>query len=130
MKLDKSKYIVQELVEKGLLPDDKVEEAIKVISNEGKFNKEYQTKQTILKYLETYSNSLVKEADLEAVYSAIQAKFKEDAELTSEDIKTQAHNYLNKEGKYNDKYKLPAYVDLVDEFFTSFPFPKVYVRKL
>lgn len=130
MNLNKTKYIVAELIEKGIVSEEKAEAAALVINNEGKFNKEYQTKQTILKYLETYSSSLVKEADLEAVYSAIQAKFKEDAELTSEDIKTQAHNYLNKEGKYNDKYKLPAYVNVVDEFFTSFPFPKVYVRKL
>lgn len=126
MNLNKTKYIVAELIEKGIVSEDKAEAAALIINNEGKFNKEYQTKQTILKYLETYSSSLVKEADLEAVYSAIQAKFKEDAELTSEDIKTQAHNYLNKEGKY----KLPAYVNVVDEFFTSFPFPKVYVRKL
>lgn len=127
MNLNKTQYIVEELVEAGLVSKDNSDKVSAIINNEAKFNKEYQTKKIIHSYLTDYSNSLVKEADVEAVYSIIKSKFKDDAELTNDDIKIQAYNYLVKEDKY-DRYKLPS-VKLVEDLFTSFPFPKVYVKR-
>lgn len=129
MNLNKTKYIVAKLIEKGIVSEDKAEAAALIINNEGKFNKEYQTKKIIHSYLADYSSSIVKEADVEAIYSIIKSKFKDDAELTNEDIKTQAYSYLVKEGKYV-KYKLPLEeFKLIEDMFTSFSFPKVYVKR-
>lgn len=121
--LNKTKYIVAELIEKSIVSEDKAEAAAFIINNEGKFNKEYQTKKIIHSYLVDYSSSIVKEADVEAVYSIINSKFKDDAELTNEDIKAQAYNYLLKESKYSN-FKCQAN-SLVESLFPS---SNIYVR--
>ena len=128
MTIKSTYYVVRELIEKGIVSEDKAEAAALIINNEGKFNKEYQTKKIIHSYLVDHSSSIVKEADVEAVYSIIKSKFKADAELTNDDITIQAYNYLVKESKY-DKYKLPNEFKLVEDMFTSFPFPKLYVKR-
>jgi hypothetical protein len=97
--LNKTKYIVDELIEKGIVSKEKAEAAALIINNEGKFNKEYQTKKIIHSYLTDYSSSIIREADVEAVYSIIKGKFRDYAELSKDDITIQAHNYLVKEGK-------------------------------
>ena len=121
--LNKTKYIVDELIEKGIVSKEKAEAAALIINNEGKFNKEYQTKKSIHNYLTDYSSSIVKEADVEAVYSIIKGKFRDDAELTNEDIKAQAYNYLLKENKYSN-FKCQAN-SLVESLFPS---SNIYVK--
>jgi carbamoylphosphate synthase small subunit len=101
MNLNKTHYIVAELIERGIVSENKAKAAALIINNEGKFNKEYQTKKVIHSYLVEYGSSIVEEADVEAVYSIIKSKFKDDAELTNEDIKAQAYSYLIKENKYS-----------------------------
>ena len=123
MNIKSTYYVVRELIEKGIVSEEKAEAAALIINNEGKFNKEYQTKKRIHSYLTDYSSSIVKEADVEAVYSIIKGKFRDDAELTNEDIKAQAYNYLLKENKYSN-FKCQAN-SLVESLFPS---SNIYVK--
>ena len=123
MNLNKTKYIVAELIEKGIISKDKSEAATLIINNEGKYNKEYQTKKVIYSYLVDWSNSLIKEADVEAVYSIIKSKFRDEVELTNEDIKSQVYSYLSKENKYNN-FKGQT-TNLVESIFPS---SNIYVK--
>jgi carbamoylphosphate synthase small subunit len=123
MNIKSTYYVVRELIEKGIVSEEKAEAAALIINNEGKFNKEYQTKKSIHSYLTDYSSSIVKEADVEAVYSIIKGKFRDDAELTNEDIKAQAYNYLLKENKYSN-FKCQAN-SLVESLFPS---SNIYVK--
>jgi len=99
MKLNTTPYIVQELLDKGYISSDNKDKVAEVLANEGKLSKEYQVKSKILNYLEYFSGSLVKEVDVNSIYSNIKAKFKEDAELENGDIRYQVLDYLKKEKK-------------------------------
>ena len=123
MNIKSTYYVVRELMEKGIVSEEKAEAAALIINNEGKFNKEYQTKKIIHSYLTDYSSSIIREADVEAVYSIIKGKFRDDAELTNEDIKAQAYNYLLKENKYSN-FKCQAN-SLVESLFPS---SNIYVK--
>ena len=97
--LNKTDYVIKELIEKGLINQEKVDEVTKVINSEGKLSKEYQLKKTILDYLTYNSSSPVTEADIDAVYSATQARYKNGVEITKEHIKVEVMLYLDKEKK-------------------------------
>lgn len=123
MTIKSTYYVVRELIDKGIVSEDKAEAAALIINNEGKFNKEYQTKKVIYSYLVDWSNSLIKEADVEAVYSIIKSKFRDEVELTNEDIKSQVYSYLSKENKYNN-FKGQT-TNLVESIFPS---SNIYVK--
>jgi hypothetical protein len=55
MNIKSTYYVVRELIEKGIVSEEKAEAAALIINNEGKFNKEYQTKKSIHNYLTDYS---------------------------------------------------------------------------
>ena len=99
--LNKTTYVIQELIDKGLINKDQVDEVTKIINSEGKLSKEYQLKKTILDYLTWNSSSPVTEADIDAVYSATQARYKEGVEITKQHIKVEVMVYLDKEKKAN-----------------------------
>jgi hypothetical protein len=129
MKLNTTPYIVQELLDKGYISADNKDKVAEVIAGEGKLSKEYQIKSKILNYLEYFSGSLVKEVDVNSVYSDIKAKFKEDAELEDGDIRYQVLNYLKKENKVAGYCHVADLVDktLVDAIkgFSGFRYYKV-----
>lgn len=123
MNLNKTQYIVEELVEAGLVSLDNFDKVLAIIDNEAKFNKEYQTKKTIYDYLSRYSSSLVNQAEVDAVLEFISSKYKEDAKLTKEDIKLQVISYL----KSNKTYKFEqeeSFSNLVDSIFRVTPIVK------
>lgn len=102
MKLDNTKYIVEDLISKGLVTSDNKDKVADVIAAGGETNKEYQTKKWILHYLEYYSGSLIEEADIDAVYSTIKSKYKEDFKLEKEHIRFDVLSYLKKENKFGN----------------------------
>ena len=114
--LNKTDYVIKELIEKGLIKETQVDEVTKVINNEGKLSKEYQLKKIILDYLTYNSTSPVTEADIEAVYKATQDRFKEGVEITKEHLKVEVMIYLAKEKKAN---KDPL-DELTDSFYKLF----------
>ena len=120
MKLDNVEYIVKDLITKGLVSLEDKDKVTEVISAQGKTNKEYQIKQWILYYLEFYSNSLIKESDVNEVFSTINCKYKEDFVLEKEHIRFDVLNYLKKNKNMNnvkdEKLKLS---NLLDEFFKT-----------
>ena len=123
MNLNKTQYIVEELVEAGLVSLDNFDKVLAIIDNEAKFNKEYQTKKTIYDYLSRYSSSLVNQVEVDAVLELISSKYKEDAKLTKEDIKLQVISYL----KSNKTYKFEqeeSFSNLVDSIFRVTPIVK------
>lgn len=102
MKLDNTKYIVEDLIAKGLVTSDNKDKVSEVIAAGGETNKEYQTKKWIIHYLEYYSGSLIEEADVNAVYSTIKSKYKEDFKLDKEQIRFDVLSYLKKENKFSN----------------------------
>lgn len=131
MKLNTTPYIVQELLDKGYITDDNKDKVAEIIAGEGKLNKEYQIKSKILSYLNTFAKGLVKEVDVNSVYSDINAKFKDPTILEDEEIKYQVLSYLKKEKKLHDYTDCSGYVNLsnlVDEIFR--PFQVVGYRKI
>lgn len=123
MNLNKTQYIVEELVEAGLVSKDNLDKVSAIIDNEAKFNKKYQTEKTIYDYLSRYSSSLVNQAEVDAVLELISSKYKEDAKLAKEDIKLQVISYL----KSNKTYKFEqeeSFSNLVDSIFKVTPIVK------
>lgn len=95
--VNKTQYIIQELLERNLISDDSVEEVSQVLNGEIT-SKEYKLKARINKALNkelAYYNfkGLVSIEDVNALYDIVTSKFKEDAEITEVDLQHQAKVY-------------------------------------
>jgi hypothetical protein len=128
MNLNKTYYIVEELVEAGLVTKDNFDKVTAIIDKGAEFNKKYQTKKTIYDYLSYYSSVIFKQVDVDAVMSLINSKYKEDAKLTKEDIKLQVINYLksNKTYKFEQEESFSILVDSI--FKQKITYPGLFVR--
>jgi hypothetical protein len=125
MNLNKTYYIVEELVEAGFVSKDDFDKVIAIIDNGAKFNKKYQTEKLIYDYLSQYSSLTISQVDVDAVYYLINSKYKEEAELTKEDIKIQVISYLKTNKTYKSEQE-ESFDSLVDALFkVSFTRPNI-----
>ena len=120
--INKTKYIIKDLLTHGLISEDRVDEAERIINQQGKFSKELKVKESILYYLKAYSSSFVTEADLDTVYSNILAKFKEGVDIANEHVKVEVIAYLKKESKSNsEEYPWDKFFNDFSEVFNTPP---------
>ena len=116
--MNKTEYIIQELLERGLISEDNKGEITKVI-DKGPSSKEYRLKERIKKAIEGNYLGIASEEDINAIYISILGKYKESYSLDKDELQGEVRRYIE------SSYKQVKPIDTINSKVDIYKIPKL-----